>query len=43
MQSIIEKWGNNPRKSIYIFPFMKAGDDAWEHEKQKEESHQAYK
>ena len=32
MQSIIEKWGNNPRKSIYIFPFMKAGDDAWEHE-----------
>jgi integrase/recombinase XerD len=35
MQSIIEKWGNNPRKSIYIFPFMKAGDDAWEHEKKK--------
>lgn len=35
MQSYIEKWGNNPRKSIYIFPFMKAGDDAWEHEKKK--------
>ena len=35
MQSIIEKCGNNPRKSIYIFPFMKAGDDAWEHEKKK--------
>lgn len=35
MQSIIEKWGNNPRKSIYIFPFMKVGDDAWEHEKKK--------
>ena len=35
MQSIIDKWGNNPRKSTYIFPFMKAGDDAWEHEKKK--------
>jgi integrase/recombinase XerD len=35
MQSIIDKWGNNPRKSIYIFPFMKTGDDAWEHEKKK--------
>ncbi len=35
MQTIIDKWGNNPKNSIYIFPFMQAGDNAWEHEKKK--------
>lgn len=35
MYSIINKWGNNPKKSIYIFPFLKPGDSAWEHEKKK--------
>ena len=35
MYSIINKWGNDPKKSIYIFPFLKPGDSAWEHEKKK--------
>lgn len=35
MQAIIDKWGNDPKKSMYIFPFMKAGDDGWEHDKKK--------
>lgn len=35
MQSIIDKWGNDPKKSVYIFPFMKAGNDVWEHDKKK--------
>lgn len=35
MQTIINKWGNSPKKDIYLFPFMKSGDDAWEHEKKK--------
>lgn len=35
MQAIINKWGNNPKKDIYLFPFMQPGDDAWEHEKKK--------
>lgn len=35
MYSIINKWGNDPKKSIYIFPFLKSGDSAWEHEKKK--------
>ena len=35
MQSIIEKWGNNPRKSNLYISFYEAGDDAWEHEKKK--------
>lgn len=28
MYSIINKWGNDPKKSIYIFPFLKPGDSA---------------
>lgn len=35
MYSIINKWGNDPKKSVYIFPFLKPGDSAWEHEKKK--------
>lgn len=35
MQVIIDKWGNNRKKGIYIFPFMESGDGAWEHEKKK--------
>ena len=35
MQAIIDKWGNDPKKSVYIFPFMKAGDGAREHDKKK--------
>lgn len=35
MYSIINKWGNGPKKSVYIFPFLKPGDSAWEHEKKK--------
>lgn len=35
MQTIINKWGNDPRKSVYIFPFMKAGEGVWEHDKKK--------
>lgn len=35
MYSIINKLGNDPKKSIYIFPFLKPGDSAWEHEKKK--------
>lgn len=35
MYSIINKWGNDLKKSIYIFPFLKPGDSAWEHEKKK--------
>lgn len=35
MYSIINKWGNDPKKSVYIFPFLKPGDNAWEHEKKK--------
>ncbi len=35
MYSIINKWGNDPKKSVYIFPFFKPGDSAWEHEKKK--------
>ena len=35
MYSIINKWGNDPKKSIYIFPFLKPSDSAWEHEKKK--------
>lgn len=35
MYSIINKWGNDPKKSVYIFPFLKPSDSAWEHEKKK--------
>lgn len=35
MYSIINKWGNDPKNSVYIFPFLKPGDSAWEHEKKK--------
>lgn len=35
MQTIIDKWGNNSKNSIYIFPFTQADDNAWEHEKKK--------
>ena len=35
MYSIINKWGNDPKKNVYIFPFLKPGDSAWEHEKKK--------
>lgn len=35
MYSIINKWGNDHKKSVYIFPFLKPGDSAWEHEKKK--------
>lgn len=35
MYSIINKWGNDPKKSVYIFPFLKPGDSVWEHEKKK--------
>lgn len=35
MYSIINKWENDPKKSVYIFPFLKPGDSAWEHEKKK--------
>lgn len=35
MYSIINKWGNDPKNSIYIFPFLKPSDSAWEHEKKK--------
>ena len=35
MYSTINKWGNDPKKSVYIFPFLKPGDSAWEHEKKK--------
>lgn len=35
MYSIINKWGNDPKKSVYIFPFLKPCDSAWEHEKKK--------
>lgn len=35
MQAIIDKWGNDPKKSVYIFPFMKSGDSEWDHEKKK--------
>lgn len=35
MQTIINKWGNNSKNSIYIFPFTQADDNAWEHEKKK--------
>lgn len=35
MYSIINKWGNDPKKSVYIFPFLKPGDSAWEHAKKK--------
>ncbi len=35
MQVIIDKWGNNRKKGIYIFLFMESGDGAWEHEKKK--------
>lgn len=35
MQAIIDKWGNDSKKSMYIFPFMKAGDGVWEHDKKK--------
>lgn len=35
MYSIINKWGNDPKNSVYIFPFLKPSDSAWEHEKKK--------
>lgn len=35
MYSIINKWGNDPKKSVYIFPLLKPSDSAWEHEKKK--------
>lgn len=35
MHDIIRKWGNDPQKDIYIFPFMKPGDGALEHDKKK--------
>lgn len=35
LYSIINKWGNDPKNSVYIFPFLKPSDSAWEHEKKK--------